>query len=171
MPWRGGQKLEKQTSIKDPQIGHAGSMNESCMALYRLTTSLSTYGYVWKWRDSDPDYTPNIKWGNVLNMGFLPYTSVYPENQWGCSSRIYGIYGNIIFLSLNFQTHPHSFLTCQCSNRVKCPSFQNWIGGNIIELSPALDWAKILVVPPNRYTSDEGIELSGRTSFKNMVVS
>ena len=51
-------------------------------------------------------------------------------------------------------------------------AFQNWIGGNIIEWSPALDWAKILLVPPNRYTSDEGIRsLVAEPVLKNMVVS
>jgi hypothetical protein len=55
---------------------------------------------------------PQHQWGKRSEHGvFAEKTSVYPENQWGCSSRIYG---NMM-------------------------AFQNWIGGNIIEWSPALD--------------------------------
>ena len=133
--------------IKDPQIGHAGSMKESCMALYRLTASLSTYGYVWKWSiPIEPEgfwswqQTPQHQWGKRSEHGvFAEKTSVYPENQWGCSSRIYG---NMM-------------------------AFQNWIGGNIIEWSPALDWAENPACPPKPlYVWRGHKKFSGRTSFK-----
>lgn len=90
MPWRGGQKLERQTSIKDPQIGHAGSMKESCMALYRLTASLSTYGYVWKWSiPIEPEgfwswqQTPNINGGTFWTWGFCRENIRIPRKSMG----------------------------------------------------------------------------------------